>query len=424
MCEPISLTTAIGLGAAALGAGASVYGAVQSSNAQKSAANAISAQNQATSQAQQQAFNQRMQASLAQTAGQTSAMEQTFQDQQAAAAQSGQAQMGALKSYQDVLDTENTQAENLRASGDQQAQQLLDQTNAASLAKAQQDQQTQAATLLAANMPPAPAGPQPTDPSGGTNAVANDPANQAAGARRTAEAATNIRDYGSKIGALSAYDAPTQAVNLAVQANKTGIMPAETADYLLRSGSNTRLLPSQVAYQAATGEGQTQLGLIASKGQNALDAAGLSYGNATDIANLGQSDADTLAANKAAQAKQDAAYQQSLGGIVSGVGNLGLYGAAYYGGLGSSLLPARQACPGDVQPTRAPTFGAVGGQIVGGCIRRRRSRCQTTSARRTTDQHRQHGVGPGNWLGNLSGALFPDPSKAVAPGGLLRRRAA
>jgi hypothetical protein len=101
-----------------------------------------------------------------------------------------------------------------------------------------------------------------------------------------------------------------------------------------------------VAYGAATGEGQTQLGLIGSRGQNALDAAGLSYGNATDIANLGQSDADTLAANKAAQAKQDAAYQQSLGGIVSGVGNLGLYGAAYYGGLGKSLLPGT--------PTPAP----------------------------------------------------------------------
>jgi hypothetical protein len=337
---------AISAAAAAVGAGASLYGASQSSAAQSRAASAIQQQNQATQQAQETAFNQRLQAGLAQTAGQTSAMEQTFQDQQAAGRQAGQAQMGALKSYQDVLQTENTQAENLRASGDQQAQLLLGQTNAAALAKAQQDQQTQAETLLAANMPPAP-GPQPTDPSGGTNAVTNDPANRAAGARRTAEAATNIRDYGSKIGALSAYDAPANAINLAVSANKTGIMPAETADYLLRSGSAARLLPSQVAYGAATGEGQTQLGLIGSRGQNALDAAGLSYGNATDIANLGQSDATTLAANKAAQAKQDAAYQQSLGGIVSGVGNLGLYGAAYYGGLGKSLLPG--------QPNYVPT---------------------------------------------------------------------
>jgi hypothetical protein len=340
MCEPISAGIAAGVGALA-----SVYGAVQASNAQSKAASAIREQNQATSTAQQDAFNQRLQAGLAQTAGQTSAMEQTFQDQQAAGRQAGQTQMTALKSYQDVLNTENTQAENLRQTGDQQAQTLLAQTNAAALAKAQQDRQTQAQTLLAANMPPAPAGPQPTDPSGGTNAVANDPASRAAGARRTAEAATNIRDYGSKIGTLSAYDAPANAINLAVSANKTGIMPAETADYLLRSGSAARLLPSQVAYGAATGEGQTQLGLIASRGQNALDAAGLSYGNATDIANLGQSDATTLAANKAAQAKQDAAYQQSLGGIVSGVGNLGLYGAAYYGGLGKSLLPGTPTAP-------------------------------------------------------------------------------
>lgn len=338
MCEPISLTTAIGLGAAALGAGASVYGAVQSSNAQKSAADAISAQNQATSQAQQQAFNQRMQASLAQTQGQFAAEQQQIQDQQAAAQQTQGQQQSAISGYQQVLQAENDQADKLRATGDQAAQDLLSQTNAPALAAAQQQQQQQAATLLGQNMPAA-QGPQPTDPSGGTNAVANDPTHQAAGARRTAEAATNIRDYGSKIATVASYDAPVNTTDLAIQANKTGIMPAEVADSLLRSGSNVRLLPSQVAYQAATAEGQTQQNLIASKGQNALDAAGLSYGNATDIANLGQSDADTLAANKAAQAKQDAAYQQSLGGIVSGVGNLGLYGAAYYGGLGKGLLP-------------------------------------------------------------------------------------
>jgi hypothetical protein len=332
--------TAATIASAAIGTGASLYGAAQSSNAQSKAADAIRQQNLATSQAQQQAFNQRMQAANAQTAGQTAAMEQSFQDQQAASRQTGQAQMAALKSTQDVLQTENTQADNLRQAGDTQAQLLLGQTNPAALAAAQKSQQDQATALLAQNMP-APAGPQATDPSGGTNAVGNDPANRAASARRTAEAATNIRDYGSKIATLSAYDAPTNAVNLAVSANKTGIMPAETADYLLRSGSGTRLLPSQVAYQAATGEGNTQLNLIGSRGQNALDAAGLSYGNAVDIANLGQSDATTLAANKAAQAKQDAAYQQSLGGIVSGVGNLGLYGAAMYGGLGKSLLPGQ-----------------------------------------------------------------------------------
>jgi hypothetical protein len=244
------------------------------------------------------------------------------------------AQMKSLQDYQDTINAQNAQAERLRATGDAAAQQLLTQTNPEALDEAQAQRQQQAAALLNANLPPSPDATSP-------DAVGRDPVNQGALARRTAEAATNIRDYGSKIGALSAYDAPANAINLAVSANKTGIMPAETADYLLRSGSGTRLLPSQVAYQAATGEGNTQLNLIGSRGQNALDAAGLSYGNAVDIANLGQSDATTLAANKAAQAKQDAAYQQSLGGIVSGVGNLGLYGAAMYGGLGKSLLPGQ-----------------------------------------------------------------------------------
>ena len=53
---------------------------------------------------------------------------------------------------------------------------------------------------------------------------------QAAGARRTAEAATNIRDYGSKIATVASYDAPVNTTDLAIQANKTGIMPAEVAD--------------------------------------------------------------------------------------------------------------------------------------------------------------------------------------------------
>jgi hypothetical protein len=319
-------------GASVLGAGTSIYGAAMQSQAQSRQANALAEQNRATQQAQQTAFNQRNQAAQAQTAAQTQAMEQSFQDQQAVAGQTRQSQMSALKSYQDSINAENTQAEGLRQIGDQQAQTLLDQTNRPALDTAQTAQTAQAATLLGQNMPSGPTAPDPN----GTNAVSNDPTNQGALARRTAEAATNIRTYGSKIGQLSGYDAPLQDINLAIGANKTGIMPAQTADYLLRSGSNTRLLPSQVAYQAATGEGAANLGLVQGRAQNALDAASLSYGNATDIANLTQGDADTIAANKAAQAKADAAYQASLGSLVSGIGNLGLYAAGRYGSFGSS----------------------------------------------------------------------------------------
>jgi hypothetical protein len=327
MCEPISAGIAAGVGALA-----TVAGTVMSSQAQSAQARAIAAQNRATMQAQQQGFTERLRAGQAQTAGQAAAMQQTLQDQTAAAQQMRDAQMSALKGYQSTLDTENVQAAKLRDTGDTAAQTLLGQTTGPALDQAQTTSAAQAAALLQPSLPP---GPQPTDPSGGNNATTSDPNYQSALARRTAEAATNIRTYGGRIGQVESYNAPLEAINLATSANKTGIMPAQTADYLLRSGSNVRLLPSQVAYGAATGEGQAAQGLLQSRGQNALDAASLSYGNATDIANLTQSDADTLAANKAKQATADAQFQQSLGGLVSGIGNLGLYGAGRYGGFGN-----------------------------------------------------------------------------------------
>jgi hypothetical protein len=94
-----------------------------------------------------------------------------------------------------------------------------------------------------------------------------------------------------------------------------------------------------VQFRGAGEMGQVQDTMIQSRGQSALDTAGLSYGNAVNIANLGQQDAETIARNRSAQAAQDAAYGQQVGGIISGIGNLGLYGAAYYGGGPSWLQP-------------------------------------------------------------------------------------
>jgi hypothetical protein len=120
-------------------------------------------------------------------------------------------------------------------------------------------------------------------------------------------------------------------VSDAIAANKFGIKPAQAAERLLTAGSSTRLAPATIAYRNATGTGAATDALISSRGQSGLDAASLSYGNATDISNLTQQDADTIAANKNRQAQEDAAAQQSLAGIVSGVGNLGLKGVGYYG---------------------------------------------------------------------------------------------
>jgi hypothetical protein len=324
MCDPVSIGIATAVGSAASLAGSYVQSQAASAN-QK----AISDANTANTLAQNQGFTQRMQAASAQTAAQTAASQQTLQARNQAANQMRDAQMSALKQYQDTLSAENQQADTLRQTGDTAAQQLLDKTNAQQLDQAQQQRAAQTAALAAQGAPP---GPTTSDPSGGTNAVQNDLATGGALARRTAEAATNIRNYGSRIAAVDAYGGPGQQIGLSIADTGYGIMPAQQAETLLRSGSPTRLLPSQVNYQAATGLGGAQDTLLQSKGQSALDAAGLSYGNAVDLANLQQSNTQTIAGNTERQKEADAAYQASQGKLLSGIGNLGLYGAGYFGG--------------------------------------------------------------------------------------------
>ena len=326
MCDPVSATLAVGTAV-------SLAGSYMQTQASQKQSNAISAQNQTLSNEQNEAFNQRIQAGFQQTAAQTAASQQTLADRSAASAQTQQSQMSALKNYQDTLNAENTQAASLRSTGDQAAQGLLTQTSAPNLAAAQTAQQQQAAALLAGQSQGGQNGPQVTDPSG-NDAAQSDSVQQGAMARRTAEAATNIRNYGAKVGQVQSYQAPLTAAGLAISNNQSGIMPAQAADQLLRSGSGVRLLPTQVAYNAATGQGQTLDMLLQSRGQNALDAASLSYGNATDLANLQQGDVDTIAKNRLAQQTADIANQKAQAGVISGVGNLALQGAGYYGGSG------------------------------------------------------------------------------------------
>jgi hypothetical protein len=330
MCDGVSEGLAIA--ATVAGTAASLYSANQQSKAAQQNQTAISEANWANQNAQNTAFGQRLNAQLQQTSAQTAAQQETLNTRATAANQMRTSQMSALKNYQDTLAAENQQAESLRQTGDTQAQQLLDATTQQKLADAQSGSQQQAAALL--NASTAPQGPEASDPSGGNNAVSSDTVAQGATTRRMAEAATNIRNYGSKIAAVQSYEQPGQAVNQAIAANKVGIMPAQSAENLLRQGSATRLLPSQVAYQAATGTGNAQDILLQSKGQSALDAAGLSYGN------LQQSDATTIAANKLAQTQADIAYQKSQAGIIGGIGQLAAYGGARYLGSPSSANPS------------------------------------------------------------------------------------
>lgn len=342
----VSAATATAI-AAGVSAAAGVSGAVMSSRAQSNAANALRAQNLATSQAQNQAFGLRNQAAMAQTDAQRQVMQQSIQDRLTAAGQARQAQASALQRQQDVLTAENQQAAALRATGDTNAQALLDQTSGANLQGAQDASRAQAAALLSQAMPPS--GPQVTDPSG-------DAETKSAISRRVAEAATNIRDYGSKIAQVQSYQAPLQATSDAITASKIGIMPAQTAEAILRSGTPFNLMPSEVAYTGATNLGAATDAMLQARGQSALDTAGLEYGNRTSIANLTQQDATTLAANAAAQAKANAQAQAATGGIISGVGNLGMMTTGYFGSGGklSNLFQGFGSDTGASPPTTPP----------------------------------------------------------------------
>jgi actin-related protein len=315
MCDPVS----IGIGA--LSAVTSLAGTVMASKASQASANAITEQNRATTAAQNAGFYSRNAASVAQTTAQTQAQEQTLSDRAASSAQTYQAEQDAINARNRVLTNENTQADQIRAAADAQAQTLLDQTNQAKLNQAQTGSQTQAAALLAQTTPQ---GPGPTDPTGGTDTVT-----QGAVARRLAEASSNVRDYGAKVAAVQSYAKPLSDIGEAIAANKVGIMPQQQAYSLLSSGSNIRLLPYETAYTGAQSLGSSMDDIIKARGQSALDTASLVYNDATANANLEQSDATTIAANTAAQAKANAAYDQSVGNTISGLGNLGLYGAGY-----------------------------------------------------------------------------------------------
>jgi hypothetical protein len=315
---------------AGLSAATSLTGTLISSNAAKASAEATAKSNWETQQAQAQGFYSRNAATSAQTAAEQAAQDQTLASRSTALEQTRAAQSAAIQRQQDILDAENQQAESLRSQGDTAAQTLLQQTSAPNLQAASDTSQQEAAALLSGVMPSSPAG---TDPATGTVSTRDDSSTSAL-ARRAAEAATNIRDYGSKIGKVQSYQAPLYGVSQAISENKAGIMPASVASQLLQSGSDILLLPAKEQYSGATGYGSALDTALQERGQNALDLAKLQYTDDTALATLKQSNATTLAANEAAQAKANASAAQSTGSIISGLGNLGLMTAGYIGGGG------------------------------------------------------------------------------------------
>jgi len=321
MCAPVL----IALGVAA--AGASIYGAVQQGNAAKQSARAIAEQNAATMEAQNKGFTQRLAATGAQTDAQTEAQRNMLLDETNISNTMRDRQGTALTVQQDILGAMNKEEGGYADAGKQAANLLLDQTDAGHLAQSQTDWQTQAASLLDASSVPALSGA--TEP-GGTG---DDPYTKAALARRAAEAATNIRSYGAKAARVSSYAAPLDLLQNETINSATGIMPAQQASKLLVASAPTILEPAQTAWGQAKDFGQASLAAANQAGQGALGLADLQYKNSTDIANLGQANATVTADNIAKQRQADAAWKASMGGVISGIGNLGMQALGYYGKL-------------------------------------------------------------------------------------------
>lgn len=343
MCFEISAAAAAAIAAAstAVSTGVALYGSSQQAAAQKRAANAISEQNLSTQQAQQKEFNNRIAAQTEQGRQTFDATTRGIADRAQAATAMRQTQQAALDQQNRVLTGENEQASKLRAAGDAQAAALLEQTSGQALSQGQADAKARQDALLASQVSQSDIpSPDATNPYG---------SDQGAYRKRMAEAATNIRDYGSKIAETGSYAQPNADVGLAIAGNQQGIMPATVADKLLRGGSAIRLLPGQTAYSGATGLGGSQDALIQSRTQGAVDAANLQGSNALGISNLGQADQTTLAKNRADQIRQNSEYDKSVGGVISGLGNLGLYGSGYKWGDIFGIAPT---------PTGQPSLSA------------------------------------------------------------------
>lgn len=339
MCTGVEITAAMAAAApyiaatsAAVGVGSTVYGATQSSAAQSRAADAVRQQNITAQQAQNQAFQERSAATRRQGDAQFGTAQRETQDRTVAAQAMRTGQAAALERQRQTLEAENATAEQLRGQGDARARELLAATSGQVQDQSQQGYQDRAAEILAATQADTPMSPEATNPDGsGAESSTNDGATKVALARRMGLAAANVRQYGKDLARVGSYGQPFADTSQAIQANQGGIMPAQNAARLLASGAGTRLLPSQMAYTGATNTGQSEDALIRQRAAQENQLAGLDFGNTTGLANLGQTDTTTDAANKTRQATSDAEWQKQIGGLFAGLGSLGSYGAGMYG---------------------------------------------------------------------------------------------
>jgi hypothetical protein len=333
MCDPISLGIAA-VTASVVGTGVSAIGGMQAASAARSA-------QARAQQAQNEAFNARMQAQRVALGEQTAINTQSakkFSDQQA---EQQAAQSGALTERGNLVRQLNEQQAATSAQADQTVQQGVDSANRAALQGAQTSQVAQQTALntpvvaqVAANNPLGAAG---------TNSAvtkqAIDEANKGA--------ASYVKNYGDTQARLSGYNAPIALAGNAATTIGTNLMPASVADQLVRTSAPAILAPSTTAYQQAGTYGQAQQEALQREQAGLTGLVNTKAQNATDLANLKQSDDMTVIQNQLVNAQQKAAQLSGLGSGISAIGNAGLMFAGSQGAF-ANLFGPTEGAPGVV----------------------------------------------------------------------------
>lgn len=349
--------------AAGVGAAATLAGAgISYSAASHSAAAAEAAQQQELT-SQNTAFQSRIAAQNQETQEQAAIQDKSQASYLAAEQQMRQQQSQALSDQQTAVNKMNQQEQQIQDQTTQQVQQTTQAITPQSLQQAQevsaqermQPVQQTAADIGASN---------PLSSSGEGSAT------KSALAKAMSDAAEYTQGYGERAATLGSYSAPMQAVDLAASNLKTNLLPAATADTLLKAGVNARLLPYTTAYSGAGTLGQAAIDANTQNTSEQMSLASTKAQYAEDLADLGQTDTNAIIQTGLNVTQARDAATASLGKGIEGLGTAAIgFGAsqgAFSGLFGTGTgTGALSGTAGYVSGVTGSSLGGLGAPAIG-----------------------------------------------------------
>lgn len=330
---------AIPLITAGVSAAASIGGAVMSANAQKSVAEAQMNAAAQAQQAQEQGFFQRMTAQQEQNARDFATQTSAISSENQAQAQFEAQQSQARAQREAQIQQNNQQTQDVGNQAQQLVKSTENQVTPESLAAAQQQQQAQIEALaspgtanIASGTSNLPQGQGPT----AASASAGDSETQSAIATRLAQAAAATRQYTTNQAKVASYGAVPASLQNTSTTLGTAASPLAFQQKGIEAGQPAYLAPSTVSYQQAGNYYQNLLKAIQARTQGRLNVSNAIATGDITYADLQQADTATAAQNQAAITAWQA-EANPLPGILSGIGNLGLYASGRLG-VGNSAI--------------------------------------------------------------------------------------